>query len=240
MKLKKILTDLLGEGTYLKILDIYKNITDGHSIKSYAQEGEDLILLREFYGVTNGFYIDVGAYHPRRFSNTYLFYKLGWRGINIDARPGSMASFIKVRPRDINLEIPIADKEHELIFYTFNEPAVSGFLEELSLERAKKEGFKILKSEKLKTKKLSSILDENLPDGTEISFLSIDVEGYDLKVLLSNNWEKYRPKVILVEQLGATVEESEHSEISLYLKKLGYKMFAKTPNTSFFRRGNVE
>ena len=237
MKLKKLLTGILGEEAYLKTLDLFKNLTDGHAVKSYSQEGEDLILLREFYGIDNGFYVDVGAYHPKRFSNTYLFYKKGWRGINIDARPGSMFSFNKQRPRDINLEIPIADKEQELTFYTFNEPAVSGFLEELSLERAKKDGYKILKSEKLKTKKLSRVLDQYLPAGIEISFLSIDVEGFDYNVVLSNNWDKYRPGIILIEELSTTVEESGRSEVSKYLKSLGYIMFAKTPNTSFFRRG---
>jgi hypothetical protein len=240
VKFKKILKGFLGEEVYKRALDIYKDITDGHAIKSYAQEGEDLILLREFFGIKNGFYVDIGAYHPKRFSNTYLFYKLGWRGINIDARPGSMVAFDKQRPRDINVEIPVADKETEITFYTFNEPAISGFLEELSLERAKKDGYKILKSEKLKTKKLSQILNDYMPLETKITFMSIDVEGFDYNVLLSNNWERYKPIVILIEQLGATVEESNKSEISLYLKSLGYIMFAKTPNTSFFRRGDVE
>lgn len=239
MKLKKLLVSFLGEDIYLKTLSVFKEITDGDSLKSYSQEGEDLILLREFYDITNGFYVDVGAYHPKRFSNTYLFYKKGWRGINIDARPGSMELFNRQRPRDINIEVPVADKNEELIFYTFNEPAVSGFLEELSLERTKKDGYKILKSEKLKTKKLYQILDESLPEGVEISFLSIDVEGFDYNVLLSNNWDKYKPRIILTEQLSTTVEESERSEISKYLKSLGYIMFAKTPNTSFFRRGDV-
>jgi len=78
---------------------------------SYSQEGEDLILERFFEGMNTGFYVDVGAFHPKRFSNTYIFYKKGWHGINIDARPGSMKLFNFVRPRDINLEIPISNEK---------------------------------------------------------------------------------------------------------------------------------
>jgi len=71
---------------------------------SFAQEGEDRVLYRMFQGRFGrpGFYVDVGAHHPTRFSNTYLFYRMGWRGINLDAMPGSMAAFARARPRDIN------------------------------------------------------------------------------------------------------------------------------------------
>ncbi len=186
----KRLKDILPEKTYLSLLDIYKNITNGHARESYSQEGEDLIIMREFEHSKTGFYVDIGAYHPKRFSNTYLFYKKGWKGINVDARPGSMKNFNKIRPRDINLEIPVSDKKENLIFYTFNEPAVSGFLEELSVERTKQEGYKIVKSEKMETKTLVDILDKYMPKDTQIDFLTIDVEGFDYKVLKSNNWNK--------------------------------------------------
>jgi hypothetical protein len=61
--------------------------------QSYSQEGEDMVLYRTFETVKEGFYVDVGAHHPDRFSNTYKFYKQGWRGINIDAMPGGMDPF---------------------------------------------------------------------------------------------------------------------------------------------------
>lgn len=81
--------------------DLY--ITQFH-LKSYALQGEDLILKEIFHQVKNGFYVDVGAHHPFKFSNTYFFYKRGWRGINIDALPHSMNLFNQFRPRDINVE----------------------------------------------------------------------------------------------------------------------------------------
>ncbi len=92
------------------------NIFNGHSINSYSQEGEDMVLRRLFEQKTVGYYVDVGAHHPKRFSNTYYFYKRGWRGINIDAMPGSMKLFNKMRPRDINVEIPVSSGEGEILY----------------------------------------------------------------------------------------------------------------------------
>jgi hypothetical protein len=101
-----------------------------HRKISYAQEGEDRIL-SALLGLEEcnrqGFYIDVGAHHPERYSNTFLFYIHGWSGINIDATPGSMVAFRHERPRDINLEAAIADEQKTLIFYEFNEPALNSF-----------------------------------------------------------------------------------------------------------------
>jgi hypothetical protein len=78
--------------------------------RCYGHSGEDLVLDRLLNGKRMGFYIDVGAHHPTRFSNTYLFYKKGWSGINIDANPKSMELFNRRRSRDINIEVGIAKK----------------------------------------------------------------------------------------------------------------------------------
>ena len=74
-------------------------------LKIFSQNGEDLILNRLLENKSNGFFVDVGAHHPVRFSNTYLSYLNGWNGINIDAMPNSMMIFDKIRPRDINIEV---------------------------------------------------------------------------------------------------------------------------------------
>ena len=83
-------------GKYMRTIDnikkrIFKTLWPFGSL-CYSQEGEDMILGKIFSGQKHGFYVDVGAHHPLRFSNTYLFYLKGWRGINIDAMPGSMVA----------------------------------------------------------------------------------------------------------------------------------------------------
>jgi len=212
---------------------------DVYALKSYSQEGEDMILRRIFEHQKTGFYVDVGAHHPKRFSNTYFFYKQGWRGINIDAMPGSMKAFRKFRPRDINLEIAIYSRKQRLNYYIFNEPALSGFSKELSESR---DGFNnqyyIVEIKELETFTLEEILDKYLPDGQNIDFMNIDVEGFEFDVLQSNNWQKYRPKVILVEIRESDLEDLFKNEITIFLKNLGYKLFAKCFNTVFFMEVN--
>jgi FkbM family methyltransferase len=203
--------------------------------ESYSQEGEDNILNRIFENHTNGFFVDVGAHHPMRFSNTYKFYKLGWRGINIDAMPGSMEAFKIKRPEDINLEIPVADVEADSQFYIFNEPALNTFSEETAKEVERTNStYKIEKVVTISTKRLDTILDQYLPAGQQISFLSIDAEGYDYKILLSNNWQKYRPEVVLIESEMA-LKDLAGSDINKLMQKEGYEFYAKTVKTYFYK-----
>src|SRR5579859_5417889 len=88
---------------------------------SFSQEGEDLVLARMFDTRSGGFYVDVGAHHPTRFSNTYRFYLRGWRGINIDPGASFGAEFARHRPRDVNLNWAIGTPEGERTYHEFNE-----------------------------------------------------------------------------------------------------------------------
>ncbi len=214
-----------------------KKIYDYHNIY-YSQQGEDIILSKLFWGKDKGFYLDVGAFHPQRFSNTYYFYLQGWKGINIDAKPGSMKLFNKIRPNDINLEIPISDKQETLTYYEFNEPALNGFSEEISKERDGLRNYQIIAKKDLKTYTLSEVLDKYLPEGQAIDFMNVDVEGLDEKVLKSNNWKKYRPKIVLVEDLQASTLLSSgkinESTIVEFMEKIGYVLHITLGNTLIF------
>lgn len=203
--------------------------------ESFSQEGEDMILFRIFESYSTGFYLDIGAHHPKRFSNTYFFYKRGWRGINIDAAPGSMKTFNIERTRDINIEAAISDKEEEVMFYVFEEPAFNTF-DKKRAEIQVSNNRKLINQIKLKTKKLENILDESIPEGQQIDFLSIDTEGYDLNILKSNNFDKFRPMFILVECLeNENFIDIVSDEVYKYLVGKEYSLFAKTVNTCFFK-----
>lgn len=209
---------------------------DEWSTRSWSQEGEDQILRRIFEQKPHGFYVDVGAHHPMRFSNTYLFYRRGWRGINIDAMPGSMVTFNKKRPRDINLEVGIGLEDKEVDYYIFNEPALNGFSKEISCARDQATSiYHIEKVVKLAVRPLSSVLEGHLPTGQTIDFMSIDVEGLDLEVLQSNDWDRYRPQFVLVEILESSLHEIEGSRIGSLMTGAGYAIYAKCMNTVFFR-----
>ena len=220
---------------------VYDNCKYKFHCISFAQEGEDIILDNLFEGKTDGFYIDVGAHHPQRLSNTYYFYLRGWTGINIDAMPDSMKKFNDLRPKDINLEIPISRSPCSLTYYKFDESALNGFSPSLSKQRNIQTKNKIIEEIQLVTKTLSEVLDEHLPKNQTIDFLSIDVEGLDYEVLQSNNWEKYRPQVILVEDLEIEdITKINNSKIFAFLIEKEYMLIAKTLRTLIFRIKEVK
>ncbi len=233
--IEKIIKMLLPVRLKQKIMRKCKNeILEGFGLISYSQEGEDMILRRIFEGQKTGFYVDVGAHHPIRFSNTYFFYKMGWQGINIDAMPNSMLKFNELRPRDVNIEKPISSKKEVLTYYAFNEPALNGFSREISEERNGLRNYHIIFTKDIETSTLEEILDKNLPENKLIDFLSIDVEGYDFMVLQSNNFKKYKPKVILIEMLRSNLENIKQDNIAILLKEKGYLVYAKAVNTVIY------
>ncbi len=227
-KIKKCLPNNLLECIRIKAFNSYVT-------KSYSQEGEDMILRRIFENKKSGFYVDVGAHHPVRFSNTYMFYKLGWSGINIEPNPESMKLFEIFRKRDINLNIGISEKSSNLNYYMFNEPALNTFDVGVAKQHENNDNYKIEKIIEVQTRSLTDVLDEYSSIFHEIDIMTVDVEGFDLEVLKSNDWIKYRPKWILVEQLSLKDLSIVNFEINNFLVSKSYVLFAKTFNTLFYK-----
>ena len=203
----------------------------GFGRTSYAQEGEDLILERIFENQARGVYVDVGAHHPMRFSNTYLLYKRGWRGVNIDATPGSMALFKRVRSRDTNLEIGVTAKAEDRDFYIFDEPALNTF----DAERAKsldRPPYRIVAVRKVRCAPLAQILREHRID--KIDLLTIDAEGFDFEVLQTLDWTATKPRVVLTEQFSRDMQTLVDTETHRFLHDRGYRLIAKTWNSVFY------
>ena len=198
---------------------------------SYSQCGEDMMLDAIFYNVYNGIYVDVGANNPFIQSNTQYFYNKGWHGINIDALPGSMKRFNKIRVRDINIEAAISNDHSELTYYMFKSSFYNTFDRE-EIERLKTIS-ELTGKLKIKTIKLSEIFEsQNIEI---IDFMSVDVEGLDLEVLKSNNWQKYRPKIIVIEAITYSLLEIDHiSKIKYFLESVGYKLFCNSPTNFFY------
>jgi FkbM family methyltransferase len=202
---------------------------------AYAQEGEDMVLKRIFSNQVDGFYVDIGAHHPIRFSNTYNFYKRGWAGINIEPNPDSFRLFGKYRKRDINLNYGIAKVNGVLKYHMFDEPALNTFDAAVLKSRENNTNCKYIKSVDIKVVSLKEVLNDVMPPNKKIDFLTVDVEGLDLEVLQSNDWVKFRPRWVLVEQLNLADIESLDFEIHHYMKFLNYALFAKTYNTLFYK-----
>jgi FkbM family methyltransferase len=187
-----------------------------------------------------GFYVSVGAFAPKQHSNTYLLYKEGWRGINIDATPGSMGSFDRVLPEDINIEAAISDRDDVLTFYYWSVPNVCNTL---SKEQARLMELRIGSPPKeviVQTRTLASIFDEHLKSGQPIDLFSIDVEQHNLEVLRSNDWEKYSPRFIIVEYEGdiKSIEAILACDITQYLSQWGYSLCGWAVLSLLFERGD--
>lgn len=214
--------------------DLRAGFFDRHALRSYSQEGEDMILRRFFDGRRDGFYIDVGAHHPMRFSNTYFFYRQGWRGINIEPNPDAARGFRLFRRRDIHVTAGVHTTAGEMRYWCFNEPALNTFDEALMRERIDQTPYRVVNTRMVAVSRLDGILDEFLPGNQRIDFMSIDAEGADFQVLQSNDWARYRPTLVLVEALGWRLELAHNHPIDRFMRGVGYAMIAKTHNTLFY------
>jgi FkbM family methyltransferase len=237
-QMKQLVKLILGQRLFRVAVKLNTVVADRQGCRSYSQEGEDRVLaslllkIRGGTSMSDGFYVDVGAHHPYRYSNTCFFYKRGWRGINIDAMPGSMTKFRKQRPRDINVESGIG-RAGTSKFYVFNAPALNTFDEELAKARSNGR-WRITQTLDVPRVPLSEVLKQHLPENQAIDFLTVDVEGFDLDVLQSNDWQRYRPSVVLVETLGRSLDDLALDPVTGYMRSLGYVAYSKTVNTTFF------
>lgn len=203
----------------------------------YSQEGEDIVLARLLGAVASGFYVDVGAHHATRFSNTYALYRKGWRGLNIDATPGSMDSFMRIRPGDINIEAAVSDRREPLVFSLFKESALNTF--DQALARSYVEGgWEQKGSIEIVPQTLADLLDRHLAPGQQIDLLSVDVEGEDLAVLRSNDWGRYCPRIVIIEALDTPLTSLDRNSVVAFLEDKGYVPVARLFNSIIFDRAD--
>jgi FkbM family methyltransferase len=199
---------------------------------SFSQDAEDVYIDRFFRKKNSGSYLDVGAYHPLKFSNTYRYYKKGWNGIVIDANPDVKQIFEKIRPRDIFIQSGISDKVGEMIFFKFEEGAYNTF----DSEKAKmliKSGKRLKDEVTIKVNRLDSILEAL--QIRSIDFISIDVEGFDFICLQSFEINKYNPYIVLIE--ADNVKNKE--KIMSYLVERGYVCLTQLGNSLVFKKNQI-
>lgn len=188
------------------------------TIISYAQNREDLILAGFFEPDETGFYVDVGAFHPTEDSVTKYFYDRNWHGINIEPNSDQFASLVAERPRDTNLNVGIGDKKGELKLRVYETgEGLSTFSDTIKAEHTKKPSLSTNEHHDISVPvtTLATVFAEQKVK--TISFLKVDVEGYEYQVLAGNDWKNYRPEVICVEAIHI-VEDWRP-----LLKEAGYK-----------------
>jgi FkbM family methyltransferase len=201
---------------------------------SFSQLGEDSIiwhLLRENRN-DHGIYVDVGAYHPTRYSNTLLLHKAGWRGVNIDPNPETVARFEAARPGDTNVCAAVSNLERHVDYLVYSGNATNRIVEPSSNELASVLGEDPLRRIPMTTRTLSGILAETVPAGQKIDFLNIDCEGEDLSVLESLDWSRWSPRIVCVEAHGADNQQ----RVEQFMTARKYSLVAQMLVTFVFQR----
>jgi FkbM family methyltransferase len=169
---------------------------------STATHREDVLLWRAFRGKRTGFYIDIGAGDPNYGSITQWFYRVGWRGINVEPHPMIFPVLDQWRPGDVNLNLGVSDVPGVIVFYQVVVDALgqgwglSSFNPESAAE-ARRGGYDVVETQ-IKMMRLQDVVDTYCP-GKEVDFLKIDVENYEAAVVRSADWARFRPKVICIE-----------------------------------------
>ena len=220
-------------------------LTDGARVadgtRFYSQTGEDAILAQLLFGHDSGFYVDVGAFHPIKYSNTYYFYRRGWMGINIEPTPGQTDLFKKLRPRDINLACAVSRARGRVVLTTFNDPAVNSANKQMIDRHIETGQFHPTGEILVESYPLAKILETYMPSGRHLTFLSVDVEGMELEVLESHDWGRLRPHFIAVEWLAPpSVKEAISSDVHRFLEQQEYELICKTPATLIFCDSEAE
>ena len=199
---------------------------------SYSMDKEDIVVEEYFKCKNEGFYVDVGCYHPLQRNNTMLLYQKGWRGINIDISDFSIKLFKFLRPDDFNLNVAISNEEGEIDMF---------FQKKLSQLSTIKENYaknafqgNIL-NKKILSRRLTSILDQSKYKDQKIDFLNIDVEGADFEVLQSLDLNKYSPELICIEVIE---KDLENSDVFNFLYKNRYKKIWSGVFSHIFKRIN--
>jgi len=194
---------------------------------SFSKTGDDIQLMKLIQSSSPGAYVDVGCWHPVKASNTYYFHLRGWKGICIDPNPELQALYSRYRSTDIFENCAIGDQQDPLEYYMLQDPHSSmntldrSFIEKHQLTSQ----IKAVKS--IPVYRLDSILAKHLTASDRLDFFDIDVEGYDLEVLKTNDWNRFRPKLVVIET-DTPLADDLHSPITKYLEGVQYRLLAKS------------
>ena len=193
-------------------------------------DNEDTAVLNYFKDKKNGFYVDVGCYHPIHRNNTYLLHKQGWCGVNIDTSEFSIDLFNHMRPNDLNYNSAISNKNE--VVKLFYQKELSQ-LSTTEIDQAKAVFQGNIKEKEVQAFTLDEILNRDKYKNSKIDFLDIDVEGADLKVLEGLSFDKFKPELVCVE---IHTKEIKKSDIHNFLIDKNYELLWSGVFSHIFKR----
>ena len=218
-----MIKEKLQRGTILYKIYLYYNIFIRYRLlkrnkKSFSQFGEDLFIADFFANQKVGKYVDLGAFHPMRLSNTYLLYKKGWSGTNVDLNPIAIDLFNLARKNDDNICCLMAGKDNLL---------KNVYFEDWSAANSLTSNENLSEKKQMKTKTFESLINKNF------DFLNIDLEGHDYEILQTIDFKKFNPKLVCIEILENCLDKEN---IFSYLKKYSYSFIKNLGPSYFFKK----
>jgi FkbM family methyltransferase len=199
--------------------------------RTYAQHGDDLVILNIFdmLKIAKPSYLDIGAHDPFNISNTALLYQRGCRGINVEANPTLIKAFHTQRPEDVSLNVGVAATPGTMTFYMFDDRSgINTFSSQQVSLIERGTDFRVKKTIEVSVMTVSQILEKHWPNGFP-DLLSLDVEGLDLEVLKSIEYDRSAPKLICVEANSAKIG----AEITDFAETKGYSLFFRAAANLF-------
>ena len=190
---------------------------------SFSQCGEDLIIDFVFtqFHLDKIKYLDIGAHHPTYINNTALFYKKGSTGVCIEPDPFLFESIKKARPKDVCLNVGVGIGGETLAeFYIMSTRTLNTFSKEEAEKYVSYGKMTIKEVVKLPLVSVNEVIANHFTEAPD--FISLDVEGYDIMILKSFDFNRYRPKVWCIETLTYTEDKKEEKikeTIELMLSK---------------------
>jgi FkbM family methyltransferase len=205
---------------------------------TFAQCGQDRLaehlLMRHYTGrndrIDDGHYVDVGAYHPRRLSNTAYFYDLGWRGICIDPGVDCPATFAAERPEDVFISGVVSKHAGRQLVHL----GVSPSHNTIKTDAEGRPNRRVKGQVEVDSFPLSAILEEHAADWERVDLLSVDVEGVALEVLESADLGRWQPTLAIIEFVSRDVSRVFSNPIHELMKGFGYELAAWTPLDCFY------
>ena len=225
-RIKKFLINYSLTYYFYKIFKIFRNKKKG---SYFGEFGEDILVNRFFRKKNNGFYVDIGCYHPIKGSLTYRLHKKGWKGLNVDLSKISIDLFKLARPKDYNIHAAITDFDGETQFFENDTINQQNTLENNGTN---------LKKVKINAFKLQTLLEKLNIDN--IDFLNIDAEGSDYKVISSLDLNKIRPKIICIEENKYNIKDIINGAIQNLMNSNDYFLFSRVGVSSVYIDNNLK
>ena len=230
------LSRLLADGTQTQLnKEQLAQLVSWDSRTSFSQYGEDSVA--SYYlqqEKEKGIIVDIGAYHPFRFSNTFLFHLKGWKTVSVDASAEAIDLFNAIRPTDTNICTLVSDKTETLKYYQFAEGAwntTNSDIVPVLAERGLTET-QLVSTTEMQTQSIVELLEQHV-GSQKFDLLDIDVEGMDIQLLLGIDLTIYRPRLIFAE---INEKNLTSPPVRDHLERGGYKLRGYCGNSALLLR----